>query len=45
VGAIFELAGILNEILHGGDAIEDDLYSLLRNPVASTIPKWWTIHF
>jgi hypothetical protein len=46
VGAIFELIGILNEILHGGDAIENDLYSiLLRNPVPLTIPKWRTLNF
>jgi hypothetical protein len=31
----------LNEILCGGDDIEDDLDSILPNPVASTIPKWW----
>jgi energy-converting hydrogenase Eha subunit F len=32
----------LDEILYGGDGIEDDLDSILLNPVASTIPKWRT---
>jgi hypothetical protein len=32
----------LDEILYGGDAIQDDIYSILLNPVASTIPKWRT---
>jgi hypothetical protein len=32
----------LNEILYGGDDIEDDLDSILFNAVASTIPKWRT---
>jgi hypothetical protein len=32
----------LDEILYEDDAIEDDLDSILINPVASTIPKWWT---
>jgi hypothetical protein len=32
----------LDEILYGGDDIEDDLESMLLNPVASTIPKWRT---
>jgi hypothetical protein len=32
----------LDEILYGGDDIEDDLDSMLLNPVASTISKWWT---
>jgi hypothetical protein len=29
----------LGEILYGGDGIEDDLDSILLNPVASTVPK------
>jgi hypothetical protein len=32
----------LDEILYGGDDIEDDLDSMLFNPVASTISKWRT---
>jgi hypothetical protein len=32
----------LDEILYGGDAIQDDLYSTLLNLVALTIPKWRT---
>jgi hypothetical protein len=32
----------LDEILYGGDGIEDDLDSILLNPVASNIPKWRT---
>jgi hypothetical protein len=32
----------LDEILYGGDDIEDDLDSILFNAVASTIPKWLT---
>jgi hypothetical protein len=32
----------LNEILYGGDDIEDDLDSILFIAVASTIPKWRT---
>jgi hypothetical protein len=32
----------LDEILYGGDDIEDDLDSILFNAVASTIPKWRT---
>jgi hypothetical protein len=32
----------LDEILSGGDGIEDDLDSMLFNAVASTFPKWWT---
>jgi hypothetical protein len=32
----------LDEILFGGDDIEDDLDSILFNPVALTIPKWPT---
>jgi hypothetical protein len=30
----------LDEILYGGDDIEDDFDSILFNAVASTIPKW-----
>jgi hypothetical protein len=32
----------LDEILYGGDDIEDNLDSILFNAVASTIPKWQT---
>jgi hypothetical protein len=32
----------LDEILYGGDDIEDYLDSILFNAVASTIPKWQT---
>jgi hypothetical protein len=32
----------LDEILYGDDDIEDDLYSMLFNHIASTISKWWT---
>jgi hypothetical protein len=32
----------LDKILYGGDAIKDDLYSILHDPVASAIPKWPT---
>jgi hypothetical protein len=32
----------LYEILYGDDDIEDDLDSILFNPVASTISKWLT---
>jgi hypothetical protein len=32
----------LDKILYGGDAIEDNLDSILLNPVASTISKWLT---
>jgi hypothetical protein len=32
----------LDEILYGGDNIEDDLDSILFNAVASTFPKWRT---
>jgi hypothetical protein len=32
----------LDEILFGGDDIEDDLDSILLNTVASTISKWRT---
>jgi hypothetical protein len=32
----------LDEILYGDDDTEDDLDSMLFNPVASTITKWRT---
>jgi hypothetical protein len=32
----------LDEMLNGDDDIEGDLYSILFNPVASTVPKWRT---
>jgi hypothetical protein len=32
----------LDEILYGDDDIEDDLDSMLFNPIASTISKWGT---
>jgi hypothetical protein len=32
----------LDEIFYGGDDTEDDLDSILFNPIASTIPKWQT---
>jgi hypothetical protein len=32
----------LDEILYGGDGIEDDLDSILFNSLASTISKWRT---
>jgi hypothetical protein len=32
----------LDEILYGGDDFEDDLDSILINPVASTVSKWQT---
>jgi hypothetical protein len=32
----------LDEILYGYDGTEDDLDSMLFNPVASTISKWRT---
>jgi hypothetical protein len=32
----------LDEILYGDDDIENGLDSMLFNPVASTISKWWT---
>jgi hypothetical protein len=32
----------LDEILYGGDDIEDDLNAILFNPVASTVLKWQT---
>jgi hypothetical protein len=32
----------LDEILYGGDDIEDDLDPILFNPVTSTISKWRT---
>jgi hypothetical protein len=30
-----------SEIWKGDRAIEDDLYTIIFNPVASTIIKWW----
>jgi hypothetical protein len=35
----------LYEIFYGGDEIEDDLDSILLNPIASTISKWRTFKF
>jgi hypothetical protein len=35
----------LDEILYGGDDFEGDLNSILLNPVATTISKWWTFIF
>jgi hypothetical protein len=35
----------LDEILYGGDDIEDDLESILFSPIASTISKWRTFKF
>jgi hypothetical protein len=32
----------LDEIVYGGGDNEDDLVSILFNPVASAIPKWQT---
>jgi hypothetical protein len=32
----------LDEILYGGDDIEDGLDCVLLNAVASTVPKWQT---
>jgi hypothetical protein len=32
----------LDEILYGGDVIEDDLDSILLDSVSSTISKWLT---
>jgi hypothetical protein len=32
----------LDEILYGGDDIEDDIDSILLNLVASTLPNWRT---
>jgi hypothetical protein len=32
----------LEEILYGGDEVEDDIDTILLNLVASTIPKWRT---
>jgi hypothetical protein len=32
----------LDEMLYGGDGIEDDFDSILLNAVASTMPKWRT---
>jgi hypothetical protein len=33
----------LDEILYEDDDTEGGLGSILVNPVASTIPKWWTL--
>jgi hypothetical protein len=30
----------LDEILYGGDDVEDDIVSILLNLVTTTIPKW-----
>jgi hypothetical protein len=30
----------LDEVMYGGDDIEDDLYFIIFNAVALTIPKW-----
>jgi hypothetical protein len=35
----------LDEILYDGDDLEDDLDSILLNPVASTVSKWRTFKF
>jgi hypothetical protein len=35
----------LDEILYGGGDTEDDLDSILLNPIASTISKWRTFEF
>jgi hypothetical protein len=32
----------LDEILYGGNDIEDDLDYIIFSAVVSTIPKWWT---
>jgi hypothetical protein len=32
----------LDETSYADDDIKDDLDSILRNPVALTIPTWWT---
>jgi hypothetical protein len=32
----------LDEILYGGDDIEDDLNAIPSNPIASTVLKWQT---
>jgi hypothetical protein len=42
VGATFEPFGGFDEILYGGEDIEDDLYSILLSLVPSTIQKWGT---
>jgi hypothetical protein len=34
----------LDEIMYGGDDIEDDLDSIILNSVASTISKWRTLN-
>jgi hypothetical protein len=35
----------LDEILYGGDDVEDDIDSILLYLVASTIPSWWMSKF
>jgi hypothetical protein len=35
----------LDEILYGDDDIEGDLDSIILNPLASTISKWWTFKY
>jgi hypothetical protein len=45
VGAILSRLVDLDEILCEDDDIEDDLDSILINPVAFTIPKWWMLNF
>jgi hypothetical protein len=35
----------VDEIVYGDDDIEEDLDSILFNPVASTISKWRTLKF
>jgi hypothetical protein len=42
VGAVLNRFVDLDNILYEDDDIEDDLDFILINPVASTIPKWWT---
>jgi hypothetical protein len=32
----------MDEILYGGDDIEDDLVYIFLNTVTLTVPKWWT---
>jgi hypothetical protein len=34
----------LDEILYGGEDVEDDIDYILLNIVASNIPKWWTFN-
>jgi hypothetical protein len=42
VVSIFNRLVDLDEILYGEDGIEGDLYTILLNPVASTVPTWRT---